>query len=76
MPKSTPPEARRRIAGEGIARGLVTLARRNQRRYGGYTVHFGVVLIMVAIIGANAYQSEAQANLEVGETLVLFSAQG
>ena len=36
--------ARKRIAGEGMLRGLITLARRNQRRYGGLVVHLGVVL--------------------------------
>ena len=34
--------ARKRIAGEGILYGLVTLARRNQRRYGGFVVHLGM----------------------------------
>src|SRR5262249_56691594 len=33
--------ARRRNAGEGVMRGLVTLTRRNQRRYGGFVVHLG-----------------------------------
>jgi cytochrome c-type biogenesis protein CcmF len=50
---------------------LFQLLRRNQRRYGGYIVHLGVVMIMIAIIGANAYQSEGQANLARGETLVV-----
>src|SRR4030095_3282069 len=34
--------ARRRIAGQGVLAGLVTLAVRNQRRYGGLIVHLGV----------------------------------
>lgn len=50
---------------------LFQLLRRNQRRYGGYIVHLGVVMIMIAIIGANAYSSEGQANLARGETLVV-----
>ena len=61
--------ARKRIAGEGILRGLITLARRNQRRYGGLVVHLGVVLIMMGIAGSMTYSSEKDATLAVGQTL-------
>jgi cytochrome c-type biogenesis protein CcmF len=61
--------ARRRIAGEGILRGLVTLARRNQRRYGGLTVHLGVVLIMMGIAGSMSYSIEKEATLGVNQEL-------
>ena len=54
-------KARRQNKNESWPAAIWQLFRRNQRRYGGYTVHFGVILIMVAIIGANAYQVEAQA---------------
>ncbi len=62
---------RRLNKGESWPVAIYQLIRRNQRRYGGYIVHLGVILIMVAIIGANAYQSEAQANLQQGESLVV-----
>ncbi len=62
-------KARRTTKGESWPVALFQLFRRNQRRYGGYIVHLGVVLITVAIIGANVYQSEGQANLAVGETM-------
>ena len=61
--------ARKRIAGEGILRGLITLARRNQRRYGGLVVHLGVVLIMMGIAGSMTYSSEKDATLAVKESL-------
>ena len=64
-------KARRQNKSESWPAAIWQLFRRNQRRYGGYTVHFGVILIMVAIIGANAYQVEAQANLKTGETLTV-----
>jgi cytochrome c-type biogenesis protein CcmF len=61
--------ARRRIAGEGVFRGLVTLARRNQRRYGGLVVHLGVVLIVLGIAGSMAYSIEREATMSLKEHL-------
>ncbi|MBI4489931.1 MAG: heme lyase CcmF/NrfE family subunit [Deltaproteobacteria bacterium] len=61
--------ARKRIAGEGMASAFVTLARRNQRRYGGLVVHLGMVLIVLGIAGSMAYSVEREATLQVGERL-------
>ena len=61
--------ARRRQAGEGPLRGLGTLIQRNQRRYGGFVVHLGVVLIVLGIAGSMAYSIEREVTLNVGETL-------
>jgi cytochrome c-type biogenesis protein CcmF len=61
--------ARKRIAGEGILRGLVTLTRRNQRRYGGFIVHLGVVLIMMGIAGSMSYSLEKEATLALKQNL-------
>ncbi len=61
--------ARKRIAGEGIARGLMTLARRNQRRYGGLIVHLGVVLIILGIAGSMSYSIEKEATLALKQEL-------
>ena len=61
--------ARRRIAGEGIVGGLVTLARRNQRRYGGLVVHLGVVLIFMGIAGSMTYSVEREATLGLNEQM-------
>lgn len=61
--------ARRRHAGEGLLRGLGSLVRRNQRRYGGFVVHLGVVLVVLGIAGSMAYSIEREATLGVGESL-------
>ncbi len=58
-----------RRAGAGTA--LVNLVRRNGRRYGGYIVHIGVLLIALGIIGNEFYQSEGQANLTPGESITV-----
>jgi cytochrome c-type biogenesis protein CcmF len=63
--------ARRRIAGEGIVSGLITLARRNQRRYGGFVVHLGVVLIILGIAGSMTYSREREATLALKDHLTV-----
>jgi len=63
--------ARRRIAGEGILRGLITLTRRNQRRYGGFIVHLGVVLIIMGIAGSMTYSKEKEVTLAVKQDLTV-----
>lgn len=63
--------ARRRIAGEGLLSGLATLARRNQRRYGGFIVHLGVVLIIMGIAGSMTYSLEREVTLALKEHLTL-----
>jgi cytochrome c-type biogenesis protein CcmF len=60
---------RRRIAGEGVIHGLVTLAQRNQRRYGGLVVHLGVVLIVLGIAGSMTYSVEREATMSLKEQL-------
>ena len=49
---------------------LVTLMARAGRRYGGYVVHFGVVLMFVGFAG-NAYQTERQETLAKGASTQL-----
>ena len=61
--------ARKRIAGEGALRGLITLARRNQRRYGGLVVHLGVVLIIMGIAGSMTYSIEKEATMALNQEL-------
>jgi cytochrome c-type biogenesis protein CcmF len=63
--------ARRAIAGERLPAALATLVRRNQRRYGGFIVHLGVVLIILGIAGSMGYSVEREATLQAGETLTI-----
>ncbi len=59
-----------RKQGISLARGLLELTHRNTRRYGGYLVHMGVVLIFIGFAGA-AFNEMQQATLSVGDTLKL-----
>ncbi len=44
--------------------GMYQLSRRNMRRYGGYVVHFGVVLVVIGLAGAAFNQDKEQ---EIGK---------
>ena len=48
----------------------VTLTRRNTRRYGGYIVHFGIVLMFIGFTGT-AFNTEREQGLLVGDKLEL-----
>ncbi|MCP5055744.1 MAG: heme lyase CcmF/NrfE family subunit [bacterium] len=54
--------------GENPARAVATLMRKNQRRYGGYVVHLGVVFIFIGIAGA-AFNEERLENIRVGDSI-------
>jgi cytochrome c-type biogenesis protein CcmF len=46
------------------------LAMRNTRRYGGYVVHFGMVLIFIGLAGS-AFNTEVQKAMNVGDSMKL-----
>ena len=59
---------RMRTKGESFSNALVSLVARAQRRYGGYIVHLGIVLMFIGFTGA-AYDFETEAALRPGETM-------
>ncbi|HXV85965.1 MAG TPA: cytochrome c-type biogenesis CcmF C-terminal domain-containing protein, partial [Gemmatimonadales bacterium] len=67
--------ARHRLHGEGHALALVRLVGRNRRRYGGYVVHLGIVIYMVAFAGM-AFKTEMEASLRPGESTAMRSPFG
>ncbi|HET8655924.1 MAG TPA: heme lyase CcmF/NrfE family subunit [Longimicrobiaceae bacterium] len=67
--------ARAAIEGEGRARALVSLVRRNRRRYGGYIVHAGLVVTFMGFAG-KAYDVEKQIALKPGESVDVQSPFG
>ncbi|HKK71049.1 MAG TPA: heme lyase CcmF/NrfE family subunit [Candidatus Krumholzibacteria bacterium] len=60
--------ARIRKHGENYLTAMVNLTRRNNRRYGGYVVHFGIVLIFLGITG-QAFTRETRGVIGVGEEM-------
>jgi cytochrome c-type biogenesis protein CcmF len=59
--------ARMNSKGENIVAALAKLIYRSQRRYGGYLIHLGVVMIALGIIGDAYFKEETQTNLRKGE---------
>jgi cytochrome c-type biogenesis protein CcmF len=62
--------ARRQRHQENWLVALWRLVTRNQRRYGGYVVHFGIVLIFVGIAGT-AFNSHLEATVRAGESFAI-----
>lgn len=63
--------ARHRSTGESLPVALWRLAGRNRRRYGGYIIHMGVVLMALGIIGIEMFQVETQGTIRKGQSLTL-----
>jgi cytochrome c-type biogenesis protein CcmF len=59
--------ARQAMVGESAALALLRLIAKNRRRYGGYIIHVGVVMIFVAITGTSLFREERQVTLNPGE---------
>ena len=60
--------ARRAMTSEGPARAVVSLVRRNRRRYGGYTVHLGMAVLFVGVAASSAFQHARDVRLTPGQT--------
>jgi cytochrome c-type biogenesis protein CcmF len=60
--------ARMRGKSESPFTALATLMRKNQRRYGGYIVHFGVVVMLLGFSGS-AFNQELLENVQPGESV-------
>jgi cytochrome c-type biogenesis protein CcmF len=67
--------ARHRQYGEPYVLAFGHLIARNRRRYGGYIVHTGIVILFVAFAGM-AFKTETEATLRPGESASLRSPYG
>ena len=63
--------ARHKRSGENLLTAFFHLIARNRRRYGGYIIHLGVVLMAIGIIGIELFQTETQGTIAQGESLTL-----
>ncbi len=67
--------ARARIEGEGYAKAFYHLVTRNRRRWGGYIVHVGTMMIFMGFAGA-AYNVDVRQYVEPGQTVTVESPFG
>ncbi len=59
---------RMRIAGENPLRALYNLVMLNTRRYGGYVIHLGIVMLFVGFAGL-AFKTEVKQPMQQGDLL-------
>jgi len=60
--------ARQTLHGEGRVTALANLFRRNGRRYGGYVVHLGIVVVAVAVATSQAGTVTVEKTLAPGDS--------
>ena len=60
--------ARRAMSSDSVAQALVSLVRRNRRRYGGYVVHVGVAVLLVGVAASSSFQDQRDVRLAPGES--------
>ncbi len=56
--------------GQGMFASMVQLTHRNTRRYGGYIVHFGVVVVIIGFSGA-AFNQEKEMEMKTGDQMTI-----
>ncbi|HEY7727010.1 MAG TPA: cytochrome c-type biogenesis CcmF C-terminal domain-containing protein, partial [Candidatus Eisenbacteria bacterium] len=64
-------KAREHVEKAPLPAALVGLVQKNKRRYGGYIVHAGIVLLFVGVLGSSAFQREVHKSLRRGESMSL-----
>jgi cytochrome c-type biogenesis protein CcmF len=59
--------ARMAMSSDSAARAVVSLVRRNRRRYGGYIVHAGIAILFVGVAASSAFQDVRDVRLAPGQ---------
>jgi cytochrome c-type biogenesis protein CcmF len=59
--------ARMAMAGEALPRATLALVRRNRRRYGGYTVHVGIAVLLIGVAASSSFEHQNQVSLAPGQ---------
>lgn len=60
--------SRRLMASESSGTALVSIVRRNRRRYGGYVVHLGIAVVLLGVAASSAFNTQADVRLAPGQT--------
>jgi len=67
--------ARRHMLAEPAPTALVNLIAKNNRRYGGYIIHVGVIVAFVGIIGSSFFKTEVKKSVRVGQSFTIGAFQ-
>jgi cytochrome c-type biogenesis protein CcmF len=60
--------AHRALVGGSYPRALLALFSRNRRRYGGYVVHAGLVVLLIAVAASSSFQTSRDLRLRPGQS--------
>ncbi len=60
--------AQRALGGGSLPRSLATVVGRNRRRYGGYTVHTGLAIALIAVAASSSFQTSRDLQLRPGQS--------
>src|ERR1700736_6800754 len=63
--------ARRHMVHETAPRALVNLVSKNNRRYGGYIIHVGVIMAFIGIVGSSFFRVEVKKSVKPGESFTV-----
>ena len=59
---------RARVTGEPRVKAMTTAWIRGRRRFGGYVVHLGVLIVAVGVAASSVYRTETEMTIRQGET--------
>jgi cytochrome c-type biogenesis protein CcmF len=65
--------ARRHLLSEPRAKALVNLVAKNNRRYGGYVIHVGVIVAFIGIVGSSFFRTEVKKSVHAGDSFTIGS---
>jgi len=65
--------ARRHMVSEPAAKAVVNLIAKNNRRYGGYVIHVGVIVAFVGIVGSSFFRTEVRKSVHEGDSFTIGS---
>src|ERR1019366_7764481 len=61
--------ARRAMTRDSYPVAFVQLVRRNRRRYGGYTAHFGLAVLLVGVAASSSFQHSRDVIISPGQSV-------
>ncbi|OEF96095.1 heme lyase CcmF/NrfE family subunit [Desulfuribacillus alkaliarsenatis] len=62
---------RMQMTNENVVVAFYRLISRARRRYGGYIIHIGIILMAIGIVASNIYDVEELKTVQVGESIII-----